>query len=46
MKKNQPNRKKMSASYIPRNTQLLTNNAQDIQIASKIIRYMQEEERF
>lgn len=38
--------RKVSADYAPENLQLPGSRAQDFQLASRIIRYIQEEERF
>lgn len=38
--------RKVSADYAPENLQLLGSRAQDFQVASRIIKYIQEEERF
>ena len=53
MKKNRPRnsksgrtQRKMSADYASENLQLPGSRAQDFQVASRIIKYIQEEERF
>ena len=53
MKKNRPRNNKIGrtqtnvpADYMLENLQLPTSRAQDFQVASRIIKYIQEEERF